>query len=138
MTEKRSGPPPEELSKEASRAAQLDRRGKSNPRPGLLDVVLLDGMWAQVCPTKDQVKFLGDLAEGHNEAIDVDWDRMDFEPYFATPTTNIPKGHVMDLVKNGEITNEEYLAVRWGPEQEKNPELRQHVTVCGKYSSKKI
>jgi len=128
----------EARSREASRAAQMDRRDKPNPKPALLDVVLLDDMWAQVMPSRDQVKFLGDLADGHDEAVDVDWDKMDFEPYFSNEKTDISEGCVQDLLRNKEISDEEYWAVRWGPEQEENPHLRQLVKVFGKYYSKKI
>ena len=126
------------LSKEVSRAAQMDRRDKPNPKPALLDVVQIDGMWAQVLPSREQIKFLGDLAEGTDEAVDINWDEMDFEPYFSNDTTDVSGGSVLDLLKNQEITNEEYWAVRWGPEQEQHPQLRQQVHVFGKYFSKKI
>jgi len=103
-------------------------------RPSLLDIVAIDGRLAQVDPGERSILFLDDKARlGRNLQLhnmhEIDWGDYDF--------IEGSSGFVSFLRDKGEISSDEYMAVRWGPEQEENPHLRDFVRFFGRYESKK-
>lgn len=102
------------------------------PRPELLDVVAIDGRWAQVLlqlEDESRIIFLSEKAKtGRNKKYEINWDKYKYE--------KIINGRVGTLRERGEISKEEYMAVYWGDEQKNNPMLRDCVTVFGKYTIK--
>ncbi|MDP3956589.1 MAG: hypothetical protein Q8P97_01160, partial [bacterium] len=95
-------------------------------RPELLDVVKIDGRWAQVIIGGDTVSFLD---TGEKEPID--WSEYEL--------TSVFRGAVFDVMKlpGQEFKEEEIDNIRWGPEAKKHPELKLEVRVFGEYVSKK-
>lgn len=105
-------------------------------RPALLDVIKIDGRWAQVGPVSDMIKFLDDKAEGKTDAHIVNWDEYEFEFLFPDKIKIQYQASVQDLLNKGMISQREYNVVHWGPEQEENPYLRGQVSVSGIYKKK--
>ena len=101
----------------------------SEPRPSLLDVVMIDGRWAQVGPFLHKVIFLDEkFKTGENISHPVNWDDYEAE---------IVDGYVKDIRESREMSEDEYNAIHYGPEQEKFPELRDKVTFFGRYEKKR-
>lgn len=106
----------------------FEQRESPTPRPSLLDVVMIEGRLAQVSPTTDYIIFLDEKARtGDNKSYIINWDEYECE---------VVNSYVETLRKNNEISEEEYMAVRWGPEQKDRPYLRDYVTFFGKYKKK--
>ena len=107
--------------------------------PKTLDVVEIDRRLAQVvsaCANKGDIIFLDDRVRlGINLQIshihDIYWNDYDFKN-----TNREDCKTVSDLRERGEISLEEYMVIRWGPEQEENPYLRGRVTFFGRYESR--
>ena len=97
---------------------------KTIPLPQALDVVCIDGRWAQAYSDDGDIIYLNDKSKYITTIIP---DEYAFQPF---------SGYVADLVREGQITSKEYMAIHWGPEQKKDPYLRHHVTVFGKYTKK--
>lgn len=92
------------------------------PTPHLLDVVKINGRWAQVIDLK-YIKYLDD------ESVEpITWDEYDYQR-----GENIDVGDLMD---KKEINEAEFMNIHWGADQETNPSLRNHVTVFGEYYKK--
>jgi len=104
------------------------------PRPNLLDVVEIDGRLSQVRPGLNSIMYLDEKVKiGTIKAEyihEINWDDFEFEK------TNAEEYYVIDLRENNRISEEEYMAVHWGPEQEEHPYLRGHVTFFGIYNLK--
>jgi len=96
----------------------------STPRPNMLDIVKIDGKWAQVV-SSDKVKYLSD----RNSVAEVDWDKYTYQRDFNFLTA-------VDLVDRSEISDSEFMVIYWGTEQEKNPDIRRNVTVFGIFTKK--
>jgi hypothetical protein len=107
---------------------------KEKTRPGLLDIVEIDGRLAQVRPSERCVVFLDEITNGEmiapEKIHEIRWDDYDFMGF-----DNV--FYVGDLRKRSMITDEQYMAVRWGPEQDEYPLLRDGVTYSGRYESPK-
>jgi len=102
------------------------------PRPNLLDVVKIDGRWAQAIIRGDTVRYLDDKSE-----TGINWNDYNcqfFDKYKKANCTNVWVG---DLIEEGQITQDEYKSVVWGsisePPTERN---KQFVTVFGIYTKK--
>ena len=94
------------------------------PRPNLLDVVKIDGRWAQVKGAGNYVTHLDD-----NSWVAIKWD--DFK------LTKDWKGLSVIVVKGStDFTEKELKRIHWGPEQEQHPELREAVSVFGEFEKK--
>lgn len=96
------------------------------PEPGGLDIVKLDGRWAQVYSTggRSAVKYLDD---GSN--ADILW-----SDYRMTRRT---ESHVRLLNQRNEgLTDEEMSRLRWGSEQEADPDIVQEIHVFGEFEKK--
>lgn len=92
------------------------------PQPHLLDVVKINGRWAQVIDLK-YVKYLD------NENVEeINWDEFNWQR-----GKNIA---VRDLIDHQEIDRQQYMTIHWGSEQEERPHLRDFVTVFGEYNKK--
>lgn len=104
------------------------KNSNERARPELLDVVKIDGRWAQVIIGGDTVSFLD---TGEKEPID--WSEYEL--------TNVFRGAIAisDIMKlpEQEFTKEEIERIRWGPEEKKHPELKLEVRVFGEYVGKK-
>ena len=103
------------------------------PRPSLLDVIKIDGRWAQVILGGDTVRYLDDKSETR-----INWDDYNchfFDKYKKANKTNI---WVKDLVEENQITKDEYETVVWGSINESPTEHNKvFVTVFGVYTRKK-
>lgn len=106
---------------------QMDRREKAVPQPRILDIVQIDGRWAQVGPTEDSVKFLDDPKQ---EQVVVDWQNFRFERFYSSDKSNVPGGSVRLLVEKGMISDDEYMAIHC-PGKEERPDYRLEMTVFG-------
>lgn len=113
---------------------KFEQKEPPTPKPSLLDVVMIDGRLAQVRPSKSTIAFLNEfLPSGmldRANITNIDWNDYDYEPIEDCRA-------VRDLRKNGQISDKEYMAVRYGPEQEHNPNFRDHVVFFGRYTKKK-
>jgi hypothetical protein len=91
--------------------------------PSLLDVVKIDGRWAQVMGGGGYVRFL----DG-KKFQEVDWDNYTLTKRFHSNVKNLQEIH-------GErIPEEEARNVHWeSVDQEEHPNLRGEVTVFGEY-----
>ncbi len=102
------------------------------PRPNLLDIVKIDDRWAQVKGAGNVITYLD------NESYTlINWDEYTykaFDKYNELGSNNI---WVSDIGED-QITYNEYMVIRWGPEQKDNPNLRENVTVFGIYTKKWI
>ncbi|TSC60148.1 MAG: hypothetical protein LiPW15_26 [Parcubacteria group bacterium LiPW_15] len=95
--------------------------------PATLDVVKIDGRWAQVVGSRDGdkrfvIKFLD------NEKID----DVDLAEYDLTRRFDMVVSRLKEFCGE-ELPKEQAKKVHWGPEQVENPELRGLVTVFGEY-----
>ncbi len=95
--------------------------------PATLDVVKIDGRWAQVAASKAGggevvVKFLdNDEVAG-----------LDLADYELTRKFNMVVSHLRQFFGE-ELPKEQAEKVHWGPEETEKPELRGLVTVFGEY-----
>lgn len=95
--------------------------------PATLDVVKIDGRWAQVVGTKDGsgevvVKFLdNDEVAG-----------LDLTDYELVRKFNMVASHLKQFFGE-ELPKDQAEKVHWGPEEIENPELKGLVTVFGEY-----
>jgi hypothetical protein len=99
-------------------------RKEPTPRPPLLDVVKIDGRWAQVIIGGNHIRYLDDQSE-----VSVDWNDYNYQP--PKPAT-----HVKQLLVTHEISAKELMAIHWGPEEKQNPEIKSNVHVFGEYKTK--
>lgn len=107
----------------ASKVSPLEKDGKT-PRPAVLDVIEIDGRLAQHVGY-DIIVFLD-----NQEAINgFNWDDYSYE---RTPSITVG-----DLVSDNIINEQEWKRIKWGPEENGNPYLRNTVTFFGKYKKKK-
>lgn len=96
----------------------------SSRLPNTLDIVKIDGRWAQVHgPAVGGIRFLD-----NGLGALINWEDYRMIKSFAGWSVNFLK----DLER---FTPEEILNIRWGPEQEIYPSLRELVSVFGEYTS---
>lgn len=105
-------------------------------RPALLDVIKIDGRWAQVGPASDTIKFLDEKVKGKSNTHIVNWDDYEFNFIFPDKLKIRYQASVQDILNKGMISQEECNVVHWGPEQEEYPYLRGQVSVGGIYKKK--
>lgn len=90
------------------------------PQPNELDLVKINGRWAQVISAGQRVKYLDDLK---TEVID-------WNDYKVLRSFNLPIWGI-ELLYGEKLTGEEMQNVRWGPEETAQPELKKNVRVFG-------
>lgn len=105
-------------------------------RPALLDVINIDGRWAQVGPASDKIRFLDERVQDKNKTHIVNWDEYEFEFVFPDKLKIQYQASVQDLLNKGMISQKEFDVVHWGPEQEEHPYLRGQVSIGGVYKKK--
>lgn len=96
------------------------------PQPNTLDVIKINGRWAQAKSSGSLTGSIKYLDDGSMELIT--WNEYDYQS-----SENIDVGDLMDKKEIGE---KEFMNVHWGSEQDKKPSLRRHVTVFGEYHKK--
>ncbi|MFH0828830.1 MAG: hypothetical protein V1907_01475 [Candidatus Kerfeldbacteria bacterium] len=100
------------------------RESELDLQPCLLDLVKIDGRWAQVIsgPETSQVLFL-DNGSG---------DTIRWSDYtLARPLHT----HVRLIQERGRVfTDEELSRIRWGSEQKEKPDLVQEISVFGEFT----
>ena len=96
------------------------------PRPHILDVVKIDGRWAQVTLGGDSVRYLD---EDTVSSVFIHWDDY-------TLMYNWHGLAVGDVHERSPFTDEEIERIVWGPEQKENPNVRLEVEVFGEYKKK--
>ena len=97
--------------------------------PELLDIVKIDGKWAQVKSGGGETSLVLFLED--NQGADINWSE-----YQLTRTFNsLPVGTV-EQVFGEKFSEEELDNVRWGPEQEQTPALKKQVRVFGEFVKK--
>jgi len=94
------------------------------PRPNLLDVVKIDGRWAQAVMDGNWIKYLDDQSQ-----VKINWDEF-------RRTKNWEELPVSMVKKSASFTPEELGRIHWGPEQEEYPYLREQVRVFGEFEKK--
>lgn len=95
------------------------------PRPALLDIVKLDGRWAQVIVGGGYVNYLSE-----NQVREIEWNEYTFKKRWGLS--------VDTLIELGQsFTQKEVDNIHWGPEEIQHPQLKRQVTVFGEYQSKK-
>jgi hypothetical protein len=98
------------------------------PCPSLLDVIRINGRWAQVGPSLDTINFLDD---NNRTMHQIDWN--------AYKLTRKYKGVKVAMYRRFEpeaMTNTEAENIYWGEEQKENPDLKKLVAVFGEYERK--
>jgi hypothetical protein len=108
---------------------EKEKKELPTPRPGLLDIVTIDGRVAQVGPMKDEVQFLDEKIKHPATSHDINWNDFDCEIVDTT------LGTVREILN---LTHEEFMCVHWGPEEKENPGIRNLVTFFGVFTRKKI
>ena len=103
---------------------------KIPPIPSRLDLILIDGKFAQ-CKGGDidmgvTIMFIEDKSSVRISPEE--WTKYTYE----APPKNMHFGS--DLVENGLMNEEQLQRVHWGPEQEEYPELRGQVRFFGTYN----
>ena len=98
--------------------------------PSTLDIIKIDNHWAQIasCSERDEAYtliFLKNKQVAQN---------INLKKYKLVKEYRQTVKRVMGQGEN--FTPSELEAIRWGPEQEKNPELKLLVTVFGEYEKK--
>ena len=100
------------------------------PRPNLLDIVKIDGKWAQVMTGGNIIRFLYDLS---TETIN--WDDYQMVQSFKAPSEPPYVGGLIDK-KIVTFTETEIQNIRWGTEEKDSPELKLQVKVFGEFEKK--
>jgi hypothetical protein len=95
------------------------------PRPNLLDIVMIDGRWAQVIFTGNVIKYLDD---NQNESIDWDDYILRTKINSCVRIARDERGHT--------FTAQEMRNMHWGPEDQESPELKDEINVYGIYEKK--
>ncbi len=109
---------------------QIEQKESQTPRPSLLDVVKVDGRWAQVVPGLDSIAFLDEKTGDKFQVIHkINWDDYEFE--------RLNDRYVSDLMEQSKMTKDEYEKIHWGHEQQEHPEAKGYVVVFGEYRKKK-
>lgn len=97
---------------------------EKTPRPNTLDVIKIDGRWAQVIAPGGSIKYLDDESLAFIDWQDYlyikDWEKLT----------------VSDVKKLSNFPKEELERVHWGPEQKKHPYLREQVRVFGEFNKR--
>jgi len=91
--------------------------------PSLLDIVKIDGRWAQVRAGGNTVLFLDD-----GDAQPIDWDDYELDRH---------DGRALIYTKESlELEPEEILRIHWGPEEKIKPSLKLECTYFGDFIKK--
>lgn len=100
---------------------EIGSEDEPTPVPAILDVVKIDGRWAQVIFGGGAVRFLDD-----NSAQPIEWN-----DYRLTQPLNTHVRDIQDQFTDAQIAN-----IRWGEGQEQTPYLKLEVDVFGEYVKK--
>jgi hypothetical protein len=94
------------------------------PRPNLLDVVKIDGRWAQVILSGRDIAYLDD-----GTSVEINWDNF----IVVKEWKGLP---VWKVRESTYFTDKELGHIHWGPEQKQHPHLKEEVRVFGEYIKK--
>jgi hypothetical protein len=101
----------------------MEKFEKCTPHPNTLDVVMIDGRWAQTA-TDTLINYLDDGSSSH-----INWEDYTLIKKFDDS--------IVKYVKNQEnFTEKEISRIHWGPEEKEHPYLKEQVKVFGKYQKK--
>lgn len=90
-------------------------------RPHLLDVVKVNGRWAQVQFAGNHITYLSDGV----------MDEIDWKNYVLKKDW---KGLSVSTVKKVEVFSDEEIAqIHWDPEEKEHPKLKEQVSVYGEF-----
>ncbi len=109
---------------EEQKAFENKESTEPTPRPNLLDVVKIDGRWAQTILGGECVRYLDD-----DSKVFINWDDFIFVKDWKT----LP---VWKVKESTSFTKKELRQIHWGPEQEKHPYLREAVRVFGEFEKR--
>ncbi|MBD3331081.1 hypothetical protein GF354_06195 [Candidatus Peregrinibacteria bacterium] len=98
------------------------------PRPALLDVVRLDGQWAQVGPSLDTFNFLADSNRAMHR---INWDEYKLTRQYNGVNIAIYRRFEPDAITDAELEN-----VYWGEEQKTDSTFKGRVKLFGEYERK--
>ncbi|MFA6095111.1 MAG: hypothetical protein WC757_04505 [Candidatus Paceibacterota bacterium] len=96
---------------------------EETPRPNTLDIVKIDGRWAQ--SNGNIIVFLDD-----GSGVFINWNDFSLIKKYECTV-----GALM-LKKEESFTDAEIESIHWGPEQNQYPHLKKAVTVFGEYERK--
>ena len=93
--------------------------------PQLLDIVQIDGRWAQVAGGGTALRYLDSGQSG-----EIDWQDYELKEKISQPLMTVLK------LRPGTFPKELAQAVHWGPEDQEHKHLKLNVTVFGIFRSK--
>ena len=106
-------------------------KGVEKRGPSLLDIIKIDGRWAQVMGGGDVVSFFD--TEGGYEPID--WSEYDLKEIYGSGSISVS---LLERKYGEAFTPEEVERIQWeSVDQKKYPELKKEVHVFGVYERKK-
>ena len=102
------------------------------PLPGTLDLIILDGRFAQ-CINASRGGGMTVMFIEDRSVVSIPFRRL-YEYKYEKP----PRGifTAIDLVKDVLMSEKQLKMVHWGPEQKKHPYLREEVAFFGTYTKK--
>jgi len=96
---------------------------EKTPRPNTLDIVKIDGRWAQ--SNYNLITFLDDKT-----IFSINWDDYKLVKEWGGSPVSLVK-------KQAAFTKEEISRIHWGSEEKKYPYLKEEVSVFGEFEKKK-
>lgn len=106
---------------EKEKLPQNQESKEQTPRPNLLDVVKIDGSWAQVIWFGNYIKYLDDESK-----VPINWDDFMLVKDWNGLT-------VIEVKESTSFTEKELTHIHWGPEQKQYPYLSGMVCVFGEF-----
>ena len=100
---------------------------ESAHRPGLQDVIRIDGHWAQVGPSQDTINFLADSSRTVHK---IDWNAYQLKRLYNGVNVATYRRFEPDA-----ITEDEFSAIYWGDGQT-DPSFKGRVKLFGEYEKK--
>ncbi len=108
-------------------AEKLSGEREVTPRPNLLDIVMINGRWAQVIFHGNLVRYLDDKKR----------ERIDWEDFILKEKINFCVRIARDE-RGYTFTAQEMQNMHWGPEDQESPELKDEINVYGIYEKNKL
>jgi|GEM_PF-1953155 len=103
---------------------------EQTPHPNLLDVVKIDGRFAQVLGGGNYIKYLDDKS-----ISSINWEEYFFKK-FTDNNHYRDKLYVSDLLEKKLISFEEYMSVHWNEDKKEDIDNKRNVIFFGIYKKK--
>ncbi len=96
--------------------------------PPELEIVRIEGRWAQVISGSTYVKYLSDP----QSPVSISWEDWKLVKLY---TSDVVVARFLEIDRNA-FDDSELSAIHWGAEQKENPELKKQVHVFGAFEKK--